>query len=233
MPFSFELNDRQSARVIEQAIRTGAAMCIDPHHGNGGKALSGQLTESAGHSLTFRLVSRQAARDCGLIPGQYCQVQFSLNDAMYLISVHVLDLDEEQACMRTSRPKKAQILDRRKFARSRLAARTPVMIRWLDGDRLVEAALFNVAGGGIAFKVGREFADRILVGDVMEAVFELAGLPRRFPFRISICNKTVASDNASIIVGAQFLEGPQDGQAGALDELRRFLAAQTQVTLTR
>jgi len=71
------------------------------------------------------------------------------------------------------------------------------------------------------------------VGDVMEAVFELPGLPRRSPFKISICNKTIASDNASVIVGAQFLEGPEDGQAGALDELRRFLATQSQVALTR
>ncbi len=233
MPFSFELNDRQSARVIQQAIRTGAAMHLEPHHAKGGEALSVQLTGSDDKCLTFRFASSQAARDSGLIPGQYCQVQFYYNDAMYLISVHIVDMDEEQACMRTSRPKMAQILERRKFGRSRLAARTPVIIRWLEEDRLAEASLFNVAGGGMAFKISKESGDRILVGDVLEAAFELPGLPRRAPFKISICNKTVASDNASVIVGAQFLEGPQDGQAGALDELRRFLAAQTQVTLTR
>jgi hypothetical protein len=233
MPFSFELNDRQSARVIEQAIRTGTPMRLEPQHANGGEPLSVQLTESDDQCLTFRFASSQAAGGCGLLPGQYCQVQFSLSGAMYLMSVHVVDLDQQQACMRTSRPKKAQLLERRKFTRTRLASRTPVLIRWLNEDRLAEASLFNVAGGGLAFKIGKEFADRILVGDVMEAVFELAGLPRRFPFKISICNKTVASDNVSVIVGAQFLEGPQDGQAGPLDELRRFLAAREQAILTR
>lgn len=233
MSFSFELNDRQSARVIEQAIRTGAAMRLEPQHANGGEALSVQLTECDDQCLTFRLPGGQAARDCGLVPGQYCQIQFSLGGAMYLISVHVLDLDQERACVRTSRPKMAQLLERRKFTRTRLAGRTPVHIRWLGEDRTAEASLFNVAGGGLAFKIGKEFADRILVGDVMEAAFELAGLPRRFPFKISICNKTVAGDNASVIVGAQFLEGPQYGQAGPLDELRRFLAAREQAVFTR
>jgi hypothetical protein len=43
----------------------------------------------------------------------------------------------------------------------------------------------------------------------------------------------MTSDGTSVIVGAQFQETLEAGQAGPLDELRRFLAAQQQTTLSR
>ena len=233
MAFSCELNDRQSARVMEQAIRAGTPMRLDPHHASGSEALCVQLVDDNPERLTFRYASTQAALAEELISGQYCQVQFALNGAIYMISVHIVAIEAAEGRLLTSRPNVVQLLERRKFARIQLATRTPVAIRWLDQDRLAEASLFNIAGGGLAFKISKDFGDKIHVGDLMEVAFELPGLPRRLQFKISICNKTVASDDLSVIVGAQFQETPEDGQAGALDELRRFLANQQQATLAR
>ncbi len=233
MPFSFELNDRQAARVIEQAIRSGTPMRVDPDYAGPGEALPVQLIDEDRQYLTFRFEAADAPLAGRLIPSQYCQVQFSLGGAVYMLSVYVVDLNPPRGILRTSRPKMVQILERRKFVRTQLAARVPVIVRWLTRDRLAEASLFNIGGSGLAFKIGKDFADFILVGDMMEADFELPGLPVRFTFRISICNKTVASDNTSVIVGVQFQEGPEAAQGGSLDTLRRFLATQQQTTLSR
>ncbi len=233
MPFSFELNDRQAARVVEQAIRAGTPMRIDPHHASGGEALPVQLIDEDRQCLTFRYEAAAAAAAERFIPSQYCQVQFSLGGAVYMLSVHVVDLNPRQCILRTSRPKMVQLLERRKFVRTQLAGRTPVIVRWLTQDRLAEANLFNIGGTGLAFKIGKDFADFILVGDAMEVNFELPGLPVRFTFVVSICNKTIASDNTSVIVGVQFQESPEAAQAGSLDVLRRFLATQQQTTLSR
>ncbi len=233
MPFSHELNDRQSARVIEQAIRAGTPMRLDPHYANGGDALSVQLFDDSEDRLTFRLDAKQAALAEKFIPGQYCQVEFSLNGAVYMVSVHIMEIDAALGHLITSWPKMVQLLERRKFIRTHLAMHSAVTVRWLEQDRAAEASLFNIGGGGLALKISRDFSDTIHVGDLMEAAFELPGLPKRFTFKVSICNKTVASDNASVIVGAQFQEMPESGQAGALDELRRFLATQQQATLAR
>ena len=233
MPFSYELSDRQSSRVMEQAIRVGTPMRLEPHHACNGEALSVQLIEDEPDHLTFRYASSQASLAGQLLPGQYCQVQFTLSGAIYMVSVHIVAIDVADGRMQTSRPKLVQLLERRKFARTQLVTRTSVVVRWLEQDRLAEASLFNIGGGGLAFKINKDFGDSIHVGDLMEVAFELPGLPRRLQFRISICNKTVASDDVSVIVGAQFQETPEAGQAGALDELRRFLATQQQATLAR
>ena len=242
MPFSHELNDRQSARVIEQAIRACAPMRVDPHHTSGTEALTVQLIDANDDRLTFLFAPNQAAMSEKFLPGQYCQVQFSLNGGVYSITVHDIAIEIPSTSLNervapchlvTSRPNVIQILERRKFVRTRLTKHTPVTIRWLQEDRLAEASLFNMGGGGLAFRIAKDFADRIHIGDRMETTFELPGLPRRFTLQVSICNKTIASDDASVIVGAQFQEGPEAGQAGVLDELRRFLATQRQTTLSR
>lgn len=242
MPFSHELNDRQSARIIEQAIRASTPMRVDPHHSSGTEALTVQLIDASDERLTFLFAPSQIAVSEKFIPGEYCQVQFSLNGGIYSITVHVVSIEIPQTSSNervaprhlvTSHPKVVQILERRKFIRTQLATRTPVTVRWLDQDRLAEASLFNIGGGGLAFKTSKDFADLIHVGDLMELSFELPGLPRRFTLKASICNKTIASDNASVIVGSQFDETPEAGQAGVLDELRRFLATQQQPTLSR
>ena len=134
------------------------------------------------------------------LPGQYCQVQFSLNGGDLLGQrPHRDDRDAGRRSagndaprhLVTSRPNVVQILERRKFVRTQLATRTPVMVRWPEDDRLAEASLFNIGGGGLAFRIGKDFGDRIHIGDRMEATFELPGLPRRFTFQLSMCNKTV------------------------------------------
>jgi hypothetical protein len=233
MAFSFELNDRQSARVLEQAIRTSLAMRLDSQNGIEAEPLSVQLLADESERLTFSFAGGQAHLAERYLPGQYCQVQFALNGGIYMISVHIVAWDLAQERLWTSRPKMVQLLERRKFVRTSLAARSPVVLRWVDRDGLAEASLFNIGGGGLAFKISKDVGDSILVGDLMEAAFELPGLPRHLNFKISICNKTLASDGASVVVGAQFLEAPEDSQAGALDELRRFLATQQQANLAR
>lgn len=241
MPFKHELNDRQSARIIEQAIRASTPMRVEPHHTSGSEVLTVQLIDAKDDRLIFLIPADQALVAEKFIPGQYCQVQFSLNGGLYSASVHIMAIEIPDGCsannpprhLVTSRPNVVQILERRKFVRTQLAGRTPVMIRWPQENRVAEASLFNIGGGGLAFRIGKDHGERIHIGDQMEATFELPGLARRFTFALSMCNKTVSADNTSVIVGAQFLEGPEAGQAGPLDELRRFLATQQQPTLSR
>lgn len=242
MPFNHELNDRQSARIIEQAIRAGTPMRVEPHHTSGSEVLTVELIDAKDDRLTFLLPPDQALMAEKFLPGQYCQIQFAINGGVYSVSVHIVAIEtpgtpsagnNAPRHLVTSRPNVVQILERRKFVRTQLANRTVVMVRWPEDDRVAEASLFNIGGGGLAFRIDKDFGDRIHIGDRMEATFELPGLPRRFTFSLSMCNKTVGADNTSVIVGAQFVEGSEVGQAGPLDELRRFLATQQQPTLSR
>ncbi len=140
---------------------------------------------------------------------------------------------QEELFLRTGRPKLVQILERRKFIRSNVSPSTVLTLRWQNEDRKTPATLFNIGGGGLAFRVPTDVGDTISIGDVLMVGFELQGLTRHFEFQIDICNKTLASDEKSVIVGAQFSEMPEDGQLGDLDELRRFLAVQQQASLAR
>jgi hypothetical protein len=180
MSFSHELNDRQSARIIEQAIRACAPMRIDPHHTSGAEALTVQLIDASDECLTFLFAPNQAAMSEKFLPGQYCQVQFSLSGGVYSVTVHVRSIEIPSTSFNanvaprhlvTSRPNVIQILERRKFVRTQLTTRTPVTVRWLDQDRLAEATLFNMGGGGLAFCIGKDFADQIHVGDRMGTAF--------------------------------------------------------------
>lgn len=233
MQFCYELNDRQSARVFEMAIRDEATIRLDPHYTTGLESFAVQLAEATDEYLVFRILEGQDGAGGGLVPGQYCQAQFTLGPSIYLLSVYVIDLNEQEQTLRTARPKSMQILERRRFARARVANTSTVTIRWPETDRQAEGPLFNIGGGGLAFRVDKQAGDAMLVGDVVEAEFELPGLARRYAFQVVICNKTVTSDEQSVIVGVQFRDSEETGQAGDLDELRRFLASQQQASFAR
>lgn len=233
MQFCYELTDRQSARVIEQAIREQATIRLDPHYSSGLEPFAVQMTGEDAEYLTFHILEDQGDAGQGLMPGQYCQAQFSLGESVYLLSVYVIELDAASLTLKTGRPKLVQILERRKFIRTSVAAPTMLTLRWLSQDRQAQASLFNVGGGGLAFRVSKDLGDDIAVGDLLEIDFELQGIPRQFTFKVNICNKTITSDEQSVIVGSQFQEAPEDSQLGDLDELRRFLATQQQASFAR
>lgn len=233
MQFCYELTDRQSARVIEQAIREEVTIRLDPHYSSGLEPFGVRLVAEEAEHLMFRILEDQGDAGQGLMPGQYCQAQFSLAESVYLLSVYVVELKQAEQLLRTGRPKLVQILERRRFIRSGVAAPTTLTLRWLTEDRQTTAPLFNVGGGGLAFRVPKDVSDAIAIGDVLQVSFELPGLPRQFDLKINICNKTVASDEQSVIIGSQFQDEPGDGQLGDLDELRRFLATQQQVAFAR
>jgi hypothetical protein len=233
MQFCHKLSDRQSARVIEQAMHEQVTIRLDPHYSSGLEPFSVVLVGTDAEYLTFRILDDQPTTSQDLIPGQYCQAQFSLGEAVYLLSVHLVDLNAAERTLRTGRPQIVQILERRKFIRSMVAPPMTVTIGWPNERREAQASLFNIGGSGLAFRVGKDLGDIIAIGDVLEARFELPGLPRRFEFSMAICNKTLTSDGTSVIVGAQFQETCNGGRLGDLDELRRFLASQQQASLVR
>lgn len=233
MQFSHELTDRQSARVLERAIRERVAIRLDPHYSSGLDPFKVQLLSDEPEMLAFRILDDSSQAGQGLIPGQYCQAQFSLAEAAYLLNVYVVDIDPAERILRTGRPKLVQILERRKFVRCQVAPSVAVAVRRLGKADGESATLFNIGGGGLAFRIGKSRAEQIAIGDVLETQFELAGLPNRLELSVEVCNKTLASDNESVIIGAQFRETGDDARLGELDELRRYLAMQQQSSLVR
>lgn len=233
MQFCHELSDRQSARVIEQAISQQVPVRIDPHHSCGLVPFSAQMVSTDGDQFTFRILEETSPCSEALVPGLYCQAEFSVGGSPYLLNIYLTEIHLQEHTLCTNRPKLVQVLERRKFMRAQTAPATTITVQWPAESRQALAKLFNIAGGGLAFRIDNEMADYIAIGDVLEAQFELTGLPNRFAFPINICNKTLASDEQSVIVGAQFQESGPGVQAGDLDELRRFLAAQQQASLSR
>jgi len=233
MRFAYELNPRQSARVLEQALRSGVTIRLDPHYSSGLEGFAVQLVEDENDYLTFRILEGQQDTTRGLCPGMYCQAQFSLAGVVYLLSTYVIDVNEQAGWLRTARPEMLQIIERRKFIRANIAAPAPVLIRWLNREKHAIADLLNVGGEGMAFKIAEDLAAELLIDDPVEVEFNLAGLKRHFRFRAVVCNKTPVS-NSKVVVGVQFQAVPEDHEASeALAELRRFLVAHQKASATR
>jgi len=234
MRFAYELNPRQSSRVFEQAVRSGVTIRLDPHYSSGLEPFAVQLIDEDKSTLTFRILDEQAGAAEGLVPGMYCQGQFSLGGVVYLFSTYIIDFDEHAGWICTARPETIQILERRKFVRTRLASSSPVLLRWPERDKHAIADLLNIGGEGMAFRVPRRLADELLIGENIELEFDLPGLKRHFRFMAIICNKTPASSEEKVIIGVQFRIPEDDSETSeALEELRRFLVAGAKTSTTK
>lgn len=175
MSYAIDLNPRQSARTLEQAIRTRAQAAIEPRIWGVGHHLQCRL-EPHGNPLDLDLVpvvtlavlarcdaasAAPAGRveadrplsidDIRELVGTYVDVVLHLGEQRYMFSTDVIRvlpaaIAGEPPCLHASRPALLQVAQRRRFRRIKLSHSAQVDLRWIrDG--------MNMGGVGWLFNI--------------------------------------------------------------------------------
>ncbi len=208
MKYATELNKRQSQRVIEQAIRLKAPVLIEPRTLDNLESIKGCLQDGQPDTLLIQF-AEEPIPAAVFIPTSYCEGRLFVGDNRYLFTTNVLELDtrDELASLTVVRPETIQVLQRRKFWRASLHESSEVRFSWKDEGANSHTAgqLLNLSPDGLACRLSRDAADAILIGDPIEASFQLPSCDHLFELTGVLCNKTPGGSPDTMIVGLQFV----------------------------
>ena len=251
MAYAIDLNKRQSARTLEQAIRHKARIVLEPRVWSDGQfvfcrmeaapnlhpqginkndllvlhcELDEQREDASGQALlTQRHVS-------ATLLGTYCDVSVPLGEQCYLFSSDVnrvvpADSTHSEVQVFISRPDTVQVAQRRRFRRIQLAHSSKVQILWTDAEKKKQEAiawLCNLSEDGLACRAEANVADALFIGEQTHLCFTLTP-GQSEPFRIDavLCNKTPAGTQGKIILGLQFVIGADHELSAASIECLR------------
>lgn len=159
MPFAIDLNPRQSARTLQQAIRHRAEVLLEPRLWEQPEPIACRLEPSPesgmrrdGGSrvivLSYDLASeptgvptempaepRARIDQFGRLVGSYCDLAIRLGDNVYLCSADVVKVvrpaePDVPLLIHLTRPETLQVAQRRRFRRFQLADSAKVRITW-------------------------------------------------------------------------------------------------------
>lgn len=227
MMMTFDLSERQASRVLEQALRGGVDLEIEPRNWNGDAVLSGVLRSREGRLLTVRIGPRNSTRPLTELMGRFCDVRCRLSGELYIFSTCVLDVsDLDPGTVLLAQPDAIQIVNRRGFERT--AVHVASQIRLCPRGQSVASVglLNNISATGLACTIpGLELDESLCIGDEVLAVFELAGAVGSFELNCVVCDKRVRRESQQVELGLEYRVAPAD-QTGTLvlTRLRRLLA---------
>lgn len=204
MSYAIDLNARQSARTLEQAIRQQAHATLEPRVWAEGQnllcrlephgspldldtaavvtvaALSHASAEapSNGQPDAARPVTIEELRE---LIGTYVDASMHLGEQRYMFSSDVIRVlpgaaAGEPPCLHLSRPPVLQVAQRRRFRRTKLSHSAQVDLGWThDGLRMGGVGwLLNISGDGMACRTEERVAESLWIGDELEMDFTLA-----------------------------------------------------------
>lgn len=233
MSYAIDLNARQSARTLEQAIRQQAEVILEPRIWGDEQHLLCQLEpHGSPHDLdlapvvTLAVLSQQsvspsdgtlasrpaAIDDLRELAGTYLDGVLQLGEQRYMFSTDAIRAlpalaPDEAPRLHVNRPPILQVAQRRRFRRIKLSHAAQVDLRWIrDGLHMGGVGwLFNVGGEGMACRAEQRVAESLWIGDEVQLEFTLApGDTERFSIRGVLCNKTPTGTLGKVILGIQF-----------------------------
>jgi c-di-GMP-binding flagellar brake protein YcgR len=207
MSFAIELNERQSNRILEQAMRRQAEILIEARSGSGDGPITGEIVPDNSGDLALSVKNEPNVLLENLI-GVYVEGHIQMGECRYLFSTHVIDVapNEGHGKIVLRRPSVIMVIQRRRFWRTRYAESSDVEISYEVGSsrQTVFGGLCNISPDGLAVLVSTRLAEGMLIGETVRTQFELPGLNHLFKFDAILCNKTPGGDKESIILGLQF-----------------------------
>ncbi|MFQ6047752.1 MAG: PilZ domain-containing protein, partial [Phycisphaerae bacterium] len=196
MRYAIDLNPRQAARVLEQAIRCQATIMLEPSVCGYFDALSGFVASGDRHSLMVELTD-PPDHSLSDVRGLYCDVELLLVPHRYMFCSDIIDVRElgSNQTLVLARPETMQVAQRRRFWRLAVAETSTVRLSLPSRPdaRPAEAVVYNISGDGMACCIDRSAAADLLIGDLVHVGFELPHCPKPFDFDAVLCNKTPAS----------------------------------------
>ncbi len=201
---TIDLGERDSARLVEQALRQKADVTLNPRTGAGTMRWSGSLSERRDESLFVKMDEGVTP----VLPSTYCEAAFSVHGAEYLFATNVLDVLEGEGgtCVEIACPRCLQTWQRRRFVRAAIAPSARVYLGGPGTQGLAgaEGVLLNVSRQGLACKVERSVADRYTLEEAVDVVFSLRPFDTEFALPARLRGKTAAASSEQTILRLEF-----------------------------
>lgn len=215
------LDASASQDALEWAIRTQAQVVLEsaviPN-----TTVNGSLISGDEHALLMEITGRPA-RDPNMLLNAAAQVQV-YSDRRYNFATIITAAPQwgDTRALAIDRPPILTVVDRRRFARARLAPSSLVKIEWrhAGADHRRVATLLNISPDGLACRVEDPAALAIEPGDPLRVQFALPRQNTIFHLTASASNVTPADGGASIL-GMQFTRSMETAQL--LKKLRASL----------
>ncbi len=211
--FAHPMDPRQTARILELAVRSHARIELELDQPDEGRRLAGPIVSQAPESLCIALDEHT-----GPIPVEVtsvcCSAWLHVGSDRYLFATNIMAVIDTDTPPRLeiARPDVLHNTERRKFHRTRPHPSSSVRLhRPYDGFE-ADGALLNAAVGGISCRIATQDADRTEVGDSIRTSFQLGGQGRWFELTAVVRNKTPAQSVHQTILGLEFVYHRDDNE---------------------
>lgn len=218
-----DLTARQTARVLEQALRLRASLQIEPRTWSNGESVWGFVEQRDGRLL--RVALREPVRDFPLISlvGTACDVRLLLDGEIYIFSTNLVEASDATVPHRVSleAPEVVVVANRRRFQRR--APRQPLELRiWpAESELPLNCQVQNIGHEGVACcGASTDLDDVLFVGDRVRVAFEFAWCGEAFDLPATLCTKTQPRGSHQLYLGIEFSIDPQDSQL--LEQMMRL-----------
>lgn len=224
---SVKLDADATNQTLDSAIRTQAQIVLEsPEWDN--VTLNGYLISGDDKALLMELTGKPKIR-LATLPNSTCQAQLYA-EQRYVFETKISATPQwgGTQAIAIERPTSLRVLDRRQFARARLAPSSTVKLEWTsDGlARRYTATLLNISPDGLACRVEAPVAESIEAGDILTSRFTLPQSESNFNVESSVLNKTPTGEGP-FILGLQFVRSQRNNEE--LLRLRKTLTGRSPV----
>ncbi len=227
MQLSIDLTPRQAARVLEQALRAGADLELEPRNLPDSNPLHGKLLGREGELLAVQVHDAPSSVPLSVLIGAFCEVGTVLSGELYRFSTYVMDVVDDPPPRRLLMvvPETIQVANRRQFERTNATVASQVRL-WVGSQTAPAVGLLaNVSADGLACNLpGTTLDSELALGDELRVHFELAGFDGVFELPAVLCNKILTRDTQQLSLGMNFNVRPDcPPDRNALERLRAAL----------
>ncbi|MGE3181657.1 MAG: PilZ domain-containing protein [Phycisphaerae bacterium] len=225
MTATLDLTEPQAARVMEQAIRSGARIELDMRPLESGRPFTGFIREREKTLLRIQLDSGQAVIGQEYV-GAFCDVQMMLSGELYQFSSCVIDItDYGRSELVIATPQAIQVMNRRRFVRKAPNEGLTIQLFPPKAEAAFQTTLTNISVTGLSVRGHRGDLDDVLfVGDEVRINIDLPEIGESFELPAVICTKTLDSDRTNMLVGLEFFEvNATEDELATLTRLRAHL----------
>ncbi|MFA5863454.1 MAG: PilZ domain-containing protein [Phycisphaerae bacterium] len=217
--YAYDLGPRQSARVIEQAVRQRATVWAETIEQIQPRAFSGSLVSCNSEVILLHLAS-QGQASFKPLAGQYYQILISLGETRYLTVCDLLEVQTrtEGLTVIFNRPKTIQVMQRRRFHRHVPGQAFAVYISWQETHENEKAKVNatpalgkvrDLSMHGMSVQVQESLDNCLFIGDLVYIRFSLNVRDPEFFTSATVCHKEVRKEQSELIIGLQFVNTEQ------------------------
>jgi hypothetical protein len=224
--FAQPLDARQTARLLELAVRGRARVTLYPQGSDEIREWAGVVVGAAPESLCVALPD--GVTPPASLTSMCCEATLHLGQDRYVFATNVMAVIDTDSPVRMefARPDTLYAMERRRFCRMTTRPSCSVRITAAGADATETGALFNVGMGGVACRIDREAADRLDLGQRVHVGFHLEHDTREFSLAAVVRSKTPLDGQDRIILGMEFAFGDGDpDQRRRLSEALGFPSA--------